>query len=107
MKGGGDLDEPTYHMGGGLVLTPHEKLAMTISGAIDQNGGFDTRLQFDVFKKKIDNARGISNRKKESAVQIFMGYRQGMGGDVMNDQYGGGRYNHDEGQAYVGIGFKF
>ena len=36
-----------------------------------------------------------------------MDYRQGMGGDVMNDQYGAGRYNHDEGQAYVGIGFKF
>ena len=111
MKGGGGMDEPTYHMGGGLVFTPKEKMALSLTGVIDQDGGFDTRLQFDVFKKKVTNARGISERKKKSAVSVFMGYRQGMGdvggGDMMNDRYGAGKYSHDEGQAYVGIGFKF
>lgn len=111
VKGGGAMDEPTFHVGGGLTLTPNEKLAMTVSGAIDNNGGFDTRLQFDVFKKKVQNARGISERKKKAAVSVFMGYRQGMGdvggGDMFNDRYGAGKYGANEGQAYVGIGFKF
>lgn len=111
VKGGGDMDQPTFHVGGGLTLTPNEKLALTVSGAIDQDGGFDTRLQFDVFKKKVTGARGLSESKKNAAVSVFMGYRQGMGGigggDMMNDRYGAGKYGHDEGQAYVGIGFKF
>jgi hypothetical protein len=111
VKGGGAMEEPTFHVGGGLVLTPSEKYSLTLSGAIDQNGGFDTRLQFDLFKKKIGNARGISERKKKSAISVFMGYRDGMGslggGDMFNDRYGAGKYGQSEGQAYVGIGFKF
>ena len=111
VKGGGGLEEPTYNMGGGLIFTPNEKLALSLTGAIDQHGGFDTRLQFDVFKKKVDNARGISERKKKSAVSVFMGYRQGGGniggGDMMNDRYGAGKYSQNEGQAYVGVGFSF
>ena len=107
VKGGAGMNEPQYHMGGGLVLTPNEKLALTVSGAVDQNGGFDTRLQFDVFKKKVDSAKGLAEQKKKAAVSVFMGYRQGMDGALMNDRYGGGRFQHDEGQAYVGVGFRF
>ena len=107
VKGGPGMDEPQYHMGGGLTLTPNEKMALTLSGAVDQSGGFDTRLQFDLFKKKVESARGLTEQRKKSVVSVFAGYRQGMDGGLMNDRYGAGKYSHDEGQAYVGVGFRF
>ncbi len=101
------LDDPKFQVGGALTWTPKDKMALTLSGVVDQDGGFDTRLQFDVFKKKIDSAKDLSEDKKKAALSVFVGYKQGMDGSTLNDRFGAGKFGAEQGQVYAGIGFRF
>jgi len=101
------LNDPKYQVGGGVTWTPKDKLALTLAGVVDQDGGFDARLQMDVFKNKVTNARELDEKKKNAALSVFAGYRQGMEGGFMNDRFGAGKFSGQEGQVYFGVGFKF
>ena len=101
------LDDPKYQVGGGLTWTPKDKMAVTLAGLVDQDGGFDTRLQFDVFKKKVDCARDLSDQKKKALFSVFVGYKQENDGGLMNDHFGAGKLGAEQGMAYAGIKIPF
>ena len=103
----GILNDPKYQVGGGITWTPKDKLALTLAGVVDQSGGFDARLQLDLFQKKIKNARDLDENKKKAALSVFAGYRQEMDGGFLNDRFGAGKFATQSGQAYFGVGFRF
>jgi len=101
------LEDPKFQVGGGLTWTPKDKMAVTLAGLVDQDGGFDTRLQFDIFKKKVDNAKGLSDQKKKALFSVFVGYKQENDGGLMNDHFGAGKFDAQQGMGYAGIKIPF
>src|SRR6185312_1506937 len=54
----------TGSLGASLTLTSDEKSALTLAGIINSNGSFETRLQYDLFKSKLDGVSTLSKEKK-------------------------------------------
>lgn len=101
----------TGYAGAGLTFTPTDKTALTLAGVIDNNGHLETRLEFDVFKSRVENAAGLSAAQKQSLVSLFVSYApHGTVGNVMNDRYAAPTMSHgfDTGNTVTaGIRIKF
>lgn len=104
-------DRPTTTLGASLTFTPHEKAALTLAGVIDERGNFETRLELDVFKSKIENVQGLSDNKKNALVSLFLSYSQGSRRDLFDDRYGAPTFRHDSplgggNDAMIGAGIR-
>lgn len=95
-------------LGGSLTFTPHERAALTLAGVIDGSGAFETRLQLDVFKKRIEGLSTISSAKKEALVSLFVSYTQGAAPGMLDERFGRGQYGgaRGMGEGTVGAGIR-
>ncbi len=103
-------------LGASLTFTPHEKAALTLAGVLDQNGALETRLQLDIFKRKISGVSTIADHKKDALVSLFLSYSQAgrdgsMPGGMMDQRYGAPQADFGrgagEGQFQAGIKISF
>jgi hypothetical protein len=99
-------------LGASLTFTPNEKLALTAAGIMNNHGGFEGRLQLDVFKDKLNGLSDISQHKKDAIVSAFIsvsggGAQPGM----LNDRMGAPNMGMDLGptgrETRVGAGLIF
>lgn len=86
---------PEASIGASLTFTPHEKAALTLAGILDQDGYLETRLQLDIFQKKIDNVETLSDQKKKALVSLFVSYSTGAPG-MLNDRFGAPEYQRQD-----------
>jgi len=110
--GGGSMDGDGthYNFGGGLVLTPNDHTALTAAGVMDEKGGIDLRLQYDVFKDKVKGAGDLDDAKKNAMLSLFVGYKRGdgmVGGSPLDDQMGVGPTGKDQSGVYAGAVLRF
>lgn len=104
--------QTTANLGAGLTFTPSDKTALTLAGVLDQNGHIETRLQFDVFKSRVESAGNLSQAQKSALVSLFVSYSPHgpLGGGIMNDRFGAPTYSHgfdQGGTVQAGIRIKF
>ncbi len=117
-KEGGKQDVAS--VGASLTFTTTEKTALTLAGIVDQSGALETRLQFDVFKQKIENVGDPSAHKKDALVSLFLSYSQGgqggQGGQngkrgMLDERFGAPQQSYgrdaNAGQVMAGIRIKF
>jgi len=102
--------DPEAAIGASLTFTPHEKAALTLAGVLDDQGQIETRLQFDLFKKKVDSVTSLSDQKKGALVSLFVSYRTGPPG-MLDDRFGAPQYQTGrdlrEGTITGGIRIRF
>jgi hypothetical protein len=80
----------TAQLGASLTFTPQEKQALTLAGLIDEHGRVETRLQYDLFKDKINGISDLDQHKKDAMLSIFVSYSQQVGGHrALDDRFGG------------------
>lgn len=100
-------------IGGSLTFTPNEKSALSLIGVLNQNGGFETRLQYDLFKKKIDGASFLADNKKKALISLFLSYSEGGQSGMLDDRFGAGQFTTGggagggDGQVMGGIRIRF
>ncbi|MCX5741658.1 MAG: hypothetical protein NT062_04060 [Proteobacteria bacterium] len=104
--------QTTAQLGASLTFTPNEKTALTLAGVIDEHGTIETRLQYDVFKSKINGVSDIAGHKKDALVSLFLSYSQQTGGGrSLDDRYGAPKYGTSTpaggGQVMAGIKIAF
>ena len=98
----------TAQLGASLTFTPDEKNALTLAGVIDQNGAIETRLQYDVFKSKIESVSDLADHKKDALVSLFLSYRSDSGHRALDDRFGSPQLDTGPGQEVTaGIRIKF
>jgi len=86
--------QTTASLGASLTFTPNEKTALTLAGIVDEHGTVETRLQLDVFKKKIDGVAGLASSKKDALVSLFLSYSTDSGrGSMLDSRYGAPSYS--------------
>ena len=56
-----------------------DRVALTLAGLVDQDGELEVRLQLDVFKKKIDGIKSLSDQKRDALVSLFISYHDQIG----------------------------
>jgi hypothetical protein len=79
----------TAQLGASLTFTPQEKQALTLAGLIDEHGRVETRLQYDIFKDKINGISDLDQHKKDAMISIFVSYSQQVGGHRnLDDRFG-------------------
>lgn len=79
----------TAQLGASLTFTPQEKQALTLAGLIDEHGRVETRLQYDLFKDKINSISDLDQHKKDAMISIFVSYSQQVGGHrALDDRLG-------------------
>jgi hypothetical protein len=79
----------TAQLGASLTFTPQEKQALTLAGLIDEHGRVETRLQYDIFKDKINSISDLDQHKKDAMISIFVSYSQQVGGHRnLDDRFG-------------------
>jgi hypothetical protein len=88
-------EQPWGRAGASLTFTPDEKLALTVAGVLDNEGNFETRLQLDVFKKRVEGVRTISESKRNAIVSVFLSYTQGNRHDLFDERYGTPTFRRD------------
>jgi hypothetical protein len=109
----GVADKPTGSVGASLTFTPEEKVGLTLAGIVDEQGNLETRLQLDLFKKRIESVAALSANKKEALVSLFVSYTQGNRFDLLDDRYGSAQYGFrdkaggDNGMIGAGIRIRF
>jgi hypothetical protein len=62
------------HLGANLTFTSNEKSALTVAGLVDQDGNLEMRLQFDVFKRRIESIGDLDRNKKSALISLFLSY---------------------------------
>ena len=81
--------QDTAQLGASLTLTKDEKEALTLAGVVDQHGRFETRLQLDVFKDRINSISALDQHKKDAMVSLFVSYSQQVGNQrMLDDRFG-------------------
>lgn len=99
------------HLGASLTFTPNEKTALTVAGIVDQNGVLETRLQLDVFRKKVESVGDLADHKKDALVSLFVSYSQAQSGSMLDDRFGssqlGATQQAGESRVMGGIRIKF
>jgi hypothetical protein len=98
--------------GASVTFTPSEKSALTLAGVIDQHGTIETRLQYDMFKTKLDGVSDLADHKKDAMVSLFLSYKNNAAGpEMMDDRYGAPDYNESAGmgggQVMAGVKISF
>ncbi|HZS40365.1 MAG TPA: hypothetical protein VFF06_26215 [Polyangia bacterium] len=107
---GTDDDGLHYHFGGGLTITPTEHTALTAAGVMDNQGGIDLRLQYDVFKDKVSGAGDLDDAKKNAMLSLFVGYKKGdgmMSGSPLDDSMGANPAQQQGSGVYAGVKLSF
>ena len=96
-------------VGASLTLTSDEKNALTLAGIINQDGSFETRLQYDLFKSKLDGVSTLSKEKKDALLSVFVSYTSKGTPGMLNDELGAPEFGEKVGGGAVmaGIRIKF
>jgi hypothetical protein len=103
---GGKQD--TAQIGASLTFTPQEKQALTLAGVIDQNGTLEARLQYDIFKSRIESVQDLADHKKDALISLFVSYRADSGRHALDDRFGAPQLDTGAGQQIMGgIRIKF
>jgi hypothetical protein len=98
----------TAQLGASLTFTSSEKTALTLAGLIDQDGNLETRLQFDVFKSRIENIADLDSHKKSALVSVFLSYTQGSDQRRLDGRFGAPQLETGSGsRVTAGIRIKF
>jgi len=99
----------TESLGASITLTSDEKNALTLAGIVNQDGSFETRLQYDMFRSKLDGVQGLSKEKKDAMISLFVSYTSKGTPGMLNDELGAPQYNDRPGSGAVmaGIRIKF
>ncbi len=100
----------TAQLGASLTFTPQEKQALTLAGLIDEHGRVETRLQYDIFKDKINSISDLDQHKKDAMVSLFVSYSQQVGGHrALDDRFGAPDYStpNTGSQVMAGIRIRF
>jgi hypothetical protein len=99
----------TGSLGASLTLTSDEKNALTLAGIINSDGSFETRLQYDLFKDKLDGVSTLSKEKKDALLSVFVSYTSKGTPGMLNDQLGAPEFGEKVGGGAVmaGIRIKF
>ena len=94
--------------GASLTFTTHEKYALTAAGIVDQDGNLETRLQFDVFKSKIEGIGDLDKQKKDAMLSLFLSYSQGTNKHMLDQRFGEPQIGTNPGnQVTAGIKIRF
>ena len=100
--------------GASLTFTASEKTALTLAGVMNSAGQVEARLQYDVFKSRINNISDLSANKKAALLSLFVSVSNGTGGHLMDDRFGGSKFsrelneaNGNSPQVTMGINFRF
>lgn len=100
--------QDSAQLGASITFTPAEKQALTLAGVIDQNGAIEARLQYDVFKSKIESVGDLADHKKDALVSLFLSYRADSGNRALDDRFGAPQLDSGAGQRVMaGIKIKF
>ncbi|MBZ0234196.1 MAG: hypothetical protein K8M05_17840, partial [Deltaproteobacteria bacterium] len=106
-----DGEQTAAHAGASLTFTPHEKAALTLAGVVDQDGRLETRLQLDIFKKKLSDLSSFADHKKDALVSLFLSYQpEGPGPRRLDDRFGGSQLDTGVGgdeRVTAGIRIRF
>jgi hypothetical protein len=98
-------------LGASLTFTPSEKTALTAAGIIDDRGNLETRLEFDIFKRRIDSVGALADNRKKALISLFVSYNQGSRFGMLEDRYGAPHLGTDtpagDGTVSAGIRFRF
>lgn len=99
-------------LGASLTFTPDEKSALTLAGVVNEHGALETRLQYDLFKSKLDGLAGVSQHKKDAMLSLFLSYTTKGPSGMLNDRYGAPQMQYGQpaggdGQFTAGIRFRF
>jgi len=98
----------TAQMGANLTFTTNEKTALTLAGVVDQDGNLETRLQFDVFKSRIESVADLDQHKKDAMLSLFVSYSQGSGQHMLDQRFGAPSIEQNVGsQVTAGIKIRF
>jgi hypothetical protein len=100
----------TAQLGASLTFTPQEKQALTLAGLIDEHGRVETRLQFDIFKDKINSISDLDQHKKDAMISVFVSYSQQVGGHrALDDRFGAAQFEApgNDSRVMAGIRFRF
>jgi hypothetical protein len=94
-------------------LTPDQKHALTLAGAVDLDGNFDLRFQYHLFKKRVRNVRDLDAQQRK-ALSLFLEYNQaghdGGPSSLHDDVLGGASHDTklgDQSQLRAGIRIRF
>ena len=100
--------DPTASLGASLTFTPTEKTALTAAGIIDDRGNLETRLEFDIFKKRIDSVGTLADNRKKALISLFVSYTQGSRFGMLEDRYAAPQLGTDTpaGAGTVGAGIR-
>jgi hypothetical protein len=103
--------QTTSSLGASLTFTPSEKTALTLAGIMNQSGQFEARLQFDVFKDRVNGIGELSAAKKDALFSLFLSVSQGSSG-MLDGRFGASKYSMPLGdgtapQATLGVRFNF
>lgn len=102
--------QDTAQLGASLTLTKDEKEALTLAGVVDQHGRFETRLQLDVFKDRINSISALDQHKKDAMVSLFVSYSQQVGNQrMLDDRFGAPQLSTpgNASQVMAGIRIRF
>jgi hypothetical protein len=95
-------------LGASLTFTTHEKYALTAAGIVDQDGNLETRLQFDVFKSKIESIGDLDKQKKDAMLSLFLSYSKGSNNHMLDQRFGEPQIGTNAGnQVTAGIKIRF
>jgi hypothetical protein len=103
--------QTTSTLGVSLTFTPSERSALTLAGIMNQSGQFEARLQFDVFKDRVNGIGELSAAKKDALFSLFLSVSQGSSG-MLDGRFGASKYSMPLGdgtapQATLGVRFNF
>ncbi|MBV8757533.1 MAG: hypothetical protein JO257_09670, partial [Deltaproteobacteria bacterium] len=77
---------------------------------VDQHGRFETRLQLDVFKDRINSISALDQHKKDAMVSLFVSYSQQVGSQrMLDDRFGAPQLAtpNNASQVMAGIRIRF
>jgi hypothetical protein len=99
----------TGSLGASVTFTPDEKNALTLAGIVNQDGALETRLQYDLFKTKVDSVAELSQEKKDAVVSLFVSYTtKATNAGMLDDRFGAPAESiHAGNQVMAGIRIKF
>lgn len=100
----------TAQLGASLTFTPQEKQALTLAGVLDEHGRIETRLQYDIFKDKINGISDLDQHKKDAMISVFISYSQQVGGSrALDDRFGAPQFSTpgNDSRVMAGIRIRF
>ena len=94
-------------LGASLTWTPSQKTALTLAGATDDHGRFETRLQLDVLKRHVESAGDLADHRNDSPFGVFLSYSKGGMHDQLDGRLGAPQLSGRDGMISGGVRIKF